>query len=80
MSIELLRALADQALPVSLTAPADVEGLVVLRAAGLVAAVTLTPFEDDERHEIGRCLAITPEGRAALRKGRCEADRGPEPP
>ena len=64
MCIEFLRALAKLPAPVTLTHRRDVDNLLVLRAAGLVAAFTLKT--DDGRREVGRFLALTPDGRDAL--------------
>ena len=64
MSIEFLRALAKRPAPVTLTNPRDIDSLLVLRAAGMVAALT---FKSDARgREVGRFLALTPDGRSAL--------------
>ncbi|MEJ1170733.1 hypothetical protein [Variovorax sp. CCNWLW235] len=64
MSIEFLRVLAKHPAPVTLTNPHDIDNLMVLRAAGLVAALTFKP--DAGGREVGRFLALTPDGRSAL--------------
>jgi hypothetical protein len=64
MSIEFLRVLAKRPAPVTLTNPRDIDNLLVLRAAGLVAALTFKP--DAGGREVGRFLALTPDGRSAL--------------
>ncbi|QGW81872.1 hypothetical protein [Variovorax paradoxus] len=64
MSIEFLRALAKHPAPVTLTNPHDIDNLLVLRAAGLVAALTFKL--DAGGREVGRFLALTPDGRSAL--------------
>lgn len=69
MSLEFLRTLADGRLPATLTRPNEINDLLVLRAAGLVAAVTLKASQDQGAGEIARCLALTPQGHAALREG-----------
>ena len=69
MLMELLRRLADQELPVTLYAPADLDRLRVLRAADLVAAV-IPPVETleggEQVHKAAQVLSITPKGRRAL--------------
>uniref|UniRef100_UPI0040394AB7 hypothetical protein n=1 Tax=Variovorax sp. BK018 TaxID=3450241 RepID=UPI0040394AB7 len=72
MSLSFLRTLADSRLPVTLTRPSEINDLLVLRAAGLVAAVTMKAPGDQGAGEVARCLALTPQGRAALRDGRQE--------
>jgi len=72
MSLQFLRTLAGLPLPATLTRPEEINDLLVLRAAGLVAAVTLKAPGDQGAGEVGRCLALTPQGRAALRDGRQE--------
>lgn len=52
--------------PLTLARPHEVNELVLLRAAGLVAAFTLRVTEDGRTREYGRFLALTPAGRAAL--------------
>ncbi|MEJ1126057.1 hypothetical protein V9L20_00660 [Variovorax sp. CCNWLW225] len=64
MSIEFLRVLAKHPAPATLTDPHDIDSLLVLRAAGLVAALTFKP--DAGGREVGRFLALTPDGRSAL--------------
>ena len=72
MSIEFLRTLATRHTPLDLTRPDDIHKLVVLRAAGFVTAFTLRPKAAAEPEhvaapaEVGRFLALTPEGRQAL--------------
>jgi hypothetical protein len=66
MCIDLLLTLSGQHAPLNLTRPDDVRSLVVLRAAGLVAAFTLRPAHAPHGCEVGRFLALTPQGREAL--------------
>ncbi len=69
MSMELLRRLAEQPLPMVLYAPADIDQLRVLRAAELVDAM-IPPVETMEGgaqvHKAAQVLHITPEGHDAL--------------
>ena len=69
MPMELLRRLADQELPAALYAPADIDRLRVLRAAGLVTAL-IPPVETLEggaqMHKAAQVLCITEKGRRAL--------------
>ncbi|SDH42887.1 hypothetical protein [Variovorax sp. OV700] len=64
MSIEFLRTLAKCRVPLTLTDPQDINNLLVLRAAGLVVALTLKPEAGGPR--VARFLALTPDGRSAL--------------
>lgn len=66
MCIAFLAELGRGKAPLTLTQPQEVNNLVVLRAAGFVAAFTLRVTENDQTREYGRFLALTPEGRAAL--------------
>jgi hypothetical protein len=77
MCIEFLRALAKRPAPVTLTHRRDVDNLLVLRAAGLVAAFTLKT--DDGRREVGRFLALTPDGRNALGMNGEDTGHGGQP-
>jgi len=76
MPMELLKRLADIDLPVALYAPADIDRLRVLRAAGLVEAL-IPPVETLEGgahlHKTAQVLCITDKGRIAL------ADEAAEP-
>ncbi|RST48584.1 hypothetical protein [Variovorax sp. DXTD-1] len=74
MSIEFLRVLAKHPAPATLTDPHDVDNLLVLRAAGLVAALTFKP--DAGGREVGRFLALTPDGRSALGMATDGSNRG----
>jgi hypothetical protein len=56
MPMELLRHIAQQPLPYTVYAPAELDKLRVLRAAELVTAF----------HKPAQVLAITPKGRKAL--------------
>jgi hypothetical protein len=69
MCIELLDRLNRGKAPLTLTEPDDINNLVVLRAAGFVAAFTLRSTQDGQSREWGRFLALTPAGRAALVDG-----------
>lgn len=73
MSIAFLVQLSSGKAPLTLTRPQEVNELVLLRAAGLVAAFTLRVTEDGETREYGRFLALTPQGRAALAANSREA-------
>ena len=64
MSIDFLRTLAKCRAPLTLTDPEDINKLLVLRAAGLVVAMTLRPVAGG--CEVARFLALTPDGRSAL--------------
>ncbi|CAN7142845.1 hypothetical protein LJR290_002999 [Variovorax sp. LjRoot290] len=68
MPMELLRHIADQKLPYTVYAPADIDKLRVLRAAELVSAF-IPPAETlpcGESHKPAQVLAITPKGKKAL--------------
>ena len=69
MPMELLRRLATQELPVALYAPADIDRLRVLRAAGLVSAL-IPPVETLEGgaqvHKAAQVMCITPKGLRTL--------------
>ena len=71
MSMELLRQLAQQKLPHTVYAPADIDRLRVLRAADLITAF-IAPAEvlpgGRASHRPAQVLAITPEGHEALRR------------
>ncbi|MBJ2154264.1 hypothetical protein [Variovorax sp. IB41] len=76
--MEFLDHLSRSKAPLTLTDPDEINNLVVLRAAGFVAAFTLRPLrdgdgsedrKDGQGRERGRFLALTPEGRAALARG-----------
>lgn len=75
MCIDFLVQLSRSKAPVTFVTSDEINTLMVLRAAGLVAAFTLRTRENDQVREWGRFLALTPEGRAALalRQGRREA-------
>ena len=67
MSIVFLRTLSKLRCPLDLTRPGDINNLLVLRAAGMVAAFTLrAKHPDGDTGEVGRFLSLTPEGRRAL--------------
>lgn len=63
MPLELLREIAQKALPLTVDDPAQIDKLRVLRASGHVAVLLPAPFSDNQ---FARVLAITAEGRAAL--------------
>lgn len=68
MPLELLRDLARQALPVTVTSPEDIDKLRVLRAAGHIAV--LLPQTDAEGENLfARVLAVTAAGHEALNAG-----------
>jgi hypothetical protein len=73
MSIAFLAQLSRSKAPLTLTSSHEVNQLVLLRAAGLVAAFTLRVTEEGRTSEYGRFLALTPSGRAALAALKCEA-------
>lgn len=68
LSLEMLRHIAGQRLPLTIEAPADIEKVRVLRAAGLVAAFFLNSSagDDSQAMQTARVLAITPAGRDAI--------------
>ena len=68
MSLEMLRHIAGQRLPLTLEVPADIEKVRVLRAAGLLAAFFLNASagEDSKVMPTAHVLAITPAGRDAI--------------
>lgn len=63
MPIELLRAIADKSLPLTITDPADIDKLRVLRASGHIAVLLPKPGIDQA---FARVLHITREGRALV--------------
>ncbi|KWT72099.1 MULTISPECIES: hypothetical protein [unclassified Variovorax] len=69
MPMELLRHIAQQPLPYTVYAPAELDKLRVLRAAELVSAF-IPPAESlpsgCESHKPAQVLAITPKGHQAL--------------
>jgi len=69
MPTELLRHIAQQPLPYTVYAPAELDKLRVLRAAELVTAFIPPPESlpsGCESHKPAQVLAITPRGRQAL--------------
>lgn len=78
MSMELLRQLADKELPMALYAPADIDRLRVLRAAGLVEAL-IPPVDTLEGgaqvHKAAQVLCVTAKGRRELAR-ESESTRG----
>lgn len=66
MCFDFLAQLSRSKAPVTFATTDEINRLMVLRAAGLVAAFTLRTRENDQVREWGRFLALTPEGRAAL--------------
>lgn len=73
MCIETLRELSAGARPQTFASDRMVDQLLVLRAAGLVAALVLRAAPSEAR-EVARFLAITPEGRRALQTGVAPGD------
>ncbi len=69
MSLELLRRLAGEALPVTITEPSEVETVRVLRASGDLLCLL---FTGPSKRQEARVLTITPEGRKALATGLIE--------
>jgi hypothetical protein len=68
MPMELLRQIANQTLPFTVYAPAEIDKLRVLRAAELVNAL-IPPTETlpcGESHKPAQVLAITAKGHKAL--------------
>jgi hypothetical protein len=69
MPMELLRQIAQQPLPYTVYAPAEIDKLRVLRAAELVSAF-IPPAESlpsgCESHRPAQVLGITPKGQQAL--------------
>lgn len=72
MSIELLRQVAAQKLPVDCFDEDIRDGLLVLRSAGLIAALTLRTQANGRNPGtvLVRVLAVTPEGRRLLERER----------
>jgi len=69
MPMELLRHIAQQPLPYTVYAPAELDKLRVLRAAELVSAFIPPPESlpgGSESHKPAQVLAITPKGHQAL--------------
>ena len=69
MPMELLRHIAQQPLPYTVYAPAELDKLRVLRAAELVSAFIPPPESlpgGSESHKPAQVLAITPKGHKAL--------------
>lgn len=69
MPMELLRHIAQQSLPYTVYAPAELDKLRVLRAAELVTAFIPPPEAlpgGSESHKPAQVLAITAKGRKAL--------------
>jgi hypothetical protein len=75
MSIAFLAQLSRSRAPLTLTLtqPQEVHELVMLRAAGLVVALTLRAAENGHTREYGRFLALTPAGRVALAESQNQA-------
>ncbi|MEZ2299234.1 hypothetical protein [Variovorax sp. RCC_210] len=74
MCLEFLQQLSHGKAPRTLTEPDEINTLLVLRAAGYVAAFTLRSSQNGESREWGRFLAITPRGREALAESASEAN------
>jgi len=79
MPMELLRHIAQQPLPYTVYAPAEIDKLRVLRAADLVSAF-IPPAEalpsGCESHKPAQVLAITAKGQQAL-EGQLQDALGP---
>jgi RNA polymerase sigma-54 factor len=73
MSIAFLAQLSRSRAPLTLTQPQEVHERVMLRAAGLVVALTLRATENGHTREYGRFLALTPAGRVALAESQNQA-------
>lgn len=63
MPVELLKAIAIKSLPLTITNPAEIDKLRVLRAAGHVVAMMPLPGTDQS---FARVLHITRKGRYAV--------------
>lgn len=63
MAMELLKALSERALPLTITDPVEVDQIRALRAADAVAAMLSPP---GCKTPFARVLAITKEGRALM--------------
>lgn len=63
MPVELLKAIAGRPLPLTISDPADIDKLRVLRAAGHVVVLLPSPATDQA---FARVLHITSEGRELL--------------
>jgi hypothetical protein len=74
MCLEFLQQLSHGKAPRTLTEPDEINTLLVLRAAGYVAAFTLRSSQNGESREWGRFLAITPSGREVLAESASEAN------
>ena len=71
MAMKLLERLATSRLPVTLTAPAEVDQVRILRAAGLVIALTPPPSDPLSfctRDRGARVLALTQKGLEELHR------------
>lgn len=82
MSIELLERMAAQKLPLDCVDEGQRDGLLVLRAAGLIAALLLRlpAVGQPAGPLIVRVLAITPDGRRLLQRARNGGHRHSWPP
>lgn len=77
MPMEFLRQIAQQNLPLTIFAPADIDKLRVLRAAGLVTAFIPAVEEmrsGAEMQKAAQVLAVTAKGSAALQGGADDLD------
>jgi hypothetical protein len=63
MPVELLKAIANKPLPLTITDPNDIDKLRVLRAAGYMTVLLPSPGGDQR---FARVLHITAKGRAAV--------------
>ena len=72
MSIELLERMAAQKLPLDCVDDEQRDGLLVLRSAGLIAALLLrrSAVGQPAGPVVVRVLAITPDGRRLLQRAR----------
>jgi hypothetical protein len=69
MPVELLKAIATKPLPLTITDPAEIDKLRVLRAAGHVVAMMPMPGTDQA---FARVLHITRKGRYAVAEASSE--------
>lgn len=74
MSIPRLRHVAQQRLPFNVSDDDEIDELLVLMAAGLIAGLRVagTAKPDGARSTVVRVLAITPDGRRLLQRARTD--------
>jgi len=83
MAMDLLRQLAGSSLPATFHTPAEIDKIKLLRAAGLVIALTPAPSNSltlSGPADAAQVLAITNKGREELAKFSLPGDVPPMPP